>query len=87
MKKISPHAVTERAVANVLASLRLEELTPSPAVVKGMMECAAGKTTTDRLLAEVIHHHLSIGEPGSVSGEQRTGGVAGNLKESGEVAE
>ena len=87
MKKISPHAVTERAVANVLASLRLEGLTPSPAVVEGMMECAAGRTTTDCLLAEVLHHHGAIGEPEHVSGERRTGGVASDLTESGEVAE
>lgn len=60
MKKISKLAKRQKAVANILASLRIEQLTPSPSVVKGLRTCLAGKTTTDKLLADVMSHHVAI---------------------------
>lgn len=60
MKKISKLVVRQKAVSNVLASLRIEQLTPSPSVVKGLRTCLNGKTSTDKLLAEVISHHVAL---------------------------
>lgn len=60
MKKISKLATRQKAVANVLASLRIEQLTPSPRVVNGLRSYLAGKTTTDILLADVINHHVAV---------------------------
>lgn len=60
MKKISKLAIRQKAVANVLASLRIEQLTPSPRVVNGLRSYLAGKTTTDKLLADVINHHVAV---------------------------
>jgi len=60
MKKISKLATRQKAVANVLASLRIEQLTPSPSVVKGLRTYLAGNTTTDKLLADVMSHHVAV---------------------------
>jgi hypothetical protein len=60
MKKISKLAARQKAVANVLASLRIEQLTPSPSVVSGLRTCLAGKTTTDQLLADVMSRHVAL---------------------------
>lgn len=60
MKKISKLAVRQKAIANVLASLRIEQLTPSPSVIKGLHTCLAGRTSTDKLIAEVISHHVPV---------------------------
>ena len=60
MKKISKQSVREKSVSNVLASLNIEQLTPSATVIKGMQACIAGTTTTDRLLADVISRHVAI---------------------------
>lgn len=60
MKKISKLATRQKAVANVLASLRIEQLTPSPSVVTGLRHYIAGKTTADKLLAEVMSHHVAV---------------------------
>ncbi len=59
MKKISKQAIRQKTVANVLATLRIEQLTPSPSVVDGLRTCLAGKTTSDKLLADVISHYFS----------------------------
>jgi len=60
MKKISRQAVRKKAIANVLATLRIEQLTPSQSVVEGLRSCLAGKTTSDKLLAEVLSHHVAV---------------------------
>jgi hypothetical protein len=39
MKKISTLAARQKAITNVLASLRIEQLAPSPSVVKGLWTC------------------------------------------------
>lgn len=60
MKKISKLATRQKAVANVLATLRIEQLTPSPSVVTGLRRYIAGKTTAEKLLAEVMSHHVAV---------------------------
>lgn len=60
MKKISKSAKRHKAVANVLASLRIEQLTPSPKVVNGLGACLSGATTTDKLLADVMSRHVTL---------------------------
>jgi hypothetical protein len=60
MKKISRQAAHDKVVENILASLRMEQLTPSAAVVNGMKACVAGKETTDNLLAAVIRQHVTL---------------------------
>lgn len=60
MKKISKSATRQQAVTNVLASLRIEQLTPSPSVVNGLRAYIAGKATTDELLADVMSHHVAV---------------------------
>lgn len=60
MKKISKLASRQKAVTNIIASLRIEQLTPSPGVIQGLRTCLAGKTTTDELLAEVMSHHVAV---------------------------
>ena len=59
MKKISKLATRQKALSNVLASLRIEQLTPSANVIKGLQAYTGGKTTTDKLLAEVMSHHVA----------------------------
>ena len=60
MKKISKQEARSKAVENVLASLRIEQLTPSDFVVKGLNACIDGKKTTADLLQEVIRHHVAL---------------------------
>lgn len=60
MKKISRQEARSKTVENVLASLRMEQLTPSDFVVKGLNACAAGKKTTADLLQEVVRHHVTL---------------------------
>jgi len=60
MNKISKLAARQKAVANVLASLRIEQLTPSPSVVDGLRTCLAGKASTDQLLADVMSHYVAL---------------------------
>jgi len=60
MKKISKQATKQKTVANILASLRIEQLAPSPIVEKGLRACVAGTTTTDKLLADVISRHVPL---------------------------
>lgn len=60
MKKISKSAVRQKAVSNVLASLRIEQLAPSPSVVSGLDTYLTGKTTTDKLLADVMSQHVAL---------------------------
>lgn len=60
MKKISKQMVRTKSVANVLASLRIERLTPSRFVVKGMQDCLDGQTSTSALLLEVMQRHVAV---------------------------
>jgi hypothetical protein len=60
MKKISKQMARSKAVDNVLASLRIEQLTPSDFVVKGLNACMTGQKTTAELLQEVIRHHAAL---------------------------
>ena len=60
MRKISKLAARQKAVTNVLASLRIEQLTPSPGVVKGLQSYLAGETSADKLLASVMNQHVAV---------------------------
>ncbi len=60
MKKISKQATRQKAVGNVLATLRIEQLKPSPSVVQGLRTYLAGNTTADQLLADVMSHHVAV---------------------------
>lgn len=60
MKKISKQEARSKTVENVLASLRIEKLTPSDFVVKGLNACMVGKKTTAELLQEVKRHHAAL---------------------------
>jgi hypothetical protein len=60
MKKISREMAHEKALSNVLASLRIERLTPTPAVITGMQSCLAGHHTTTALLQEVVDSHVKV---------------------------
>ena len=60
MKKISKQMARSKAVSNVLASLRIEQLIPSDFVVKGMNACMSWKKTTTNLLQEVMRHHVTL---------------------------
>ena len=48
-----------KAVANVLASLRLDDLKPRCSVIAGMNACMNGKETTANLLQEVLRTHAN----------------------------
>lgn len=52
MKKISKLAVRNKAVETVLASLRIEQLSP-----KELKACMSGQNTTAKVLQEVMRHH------------------------------
>ena len=60
MKRISKQAARSKAVGNVLASLRIEQLTPGDYVVKGMNACVSGKKTTSKVLQEVMRRHVTL---------------------------
>jgi hypothetical protein len=60
MKKISQQTVRSKAIGNVLASLRIEQLTPGDYVVKGMNACLAGQQTTASVLQEVMRRHVTL---------------------------
>jgi hypothetical protein len=60
VKKISKQAARERVVGSLLASLRIEKLTPSDTVVQGMRACMAGEETTRNLLAGIAQQHVAL---------------------------
>lgn len=60
MKKISKQTVRSKAVGNVLASLRIEHLTPGEYVVRGMNDCVKGQETTANVLQEVLRRHVTL---------------------------
>lgn len=60
MKKISREMAHQKALGNVLASLRIESLVPSLAVISGMQSCLAGHNTTAHVLQEVVDRHVKV---------------------------
>jgi hypothetical protein len=60
VKKISREAAREKAIDSIIASLRIEQLTPSATVVQGLRACVAGTETTSHVLAGVIHQHVTV---------------------------
>lgn len=60
MRKISKQAAREKAVGNVLASLKIESLVPSPEVVSGLHACIERKDSTDNVLAKVLRRHVTL---------------------------
>ena len=60
MKKITKQAAHSKVVENIVASLRIEQLTPSDFVVFGMRDCISGKNTTVHLLEEVKRRHVTL---------------------------
>lgn len=60
MKKISRQTVQTKAVGNVLASLRIEHLSPSSEVVSGLQACVEGKDTTSHVLEGVMRRHVTL---------------------------
>ncbi len=60
MKKITRQAFRSKVVENIVASLRIEQLTPSDYVVIGMNDCMSGKNTTVQLLEEVKRCHFTL---------------------------
>ena len=72
MKKISKQAVRSKAVENVLASLRIEQLTPGDYVVRGLNACLNGQMTTPRYFKRSCATMLpmsSVTDIASVPGE------------------
>jgi hypothetical protein len=60
MNKMSHAAARNKAVANVIATLRIEQLSPSAQVVEGLHGCVAGETTTGKLIKEVLDRHVKV---------------------------
>jgi hypothetical protein len=60
MKKISKQAARSKVVGNVLASLRIEHLTPGDYVIKGLNACLNGQKTSADVLLEVMRHHVPL---------------------------
>lgn len=60
MKTVSKQQVRQKAVANVLAHLRIERLQPSPEVVRGLNACVAGQDTTAHLHQQVMDRHAPL---------------------------
>lgn len=60
MKKISKKAARSKAVSNVLASLRIENLVPGEYVIRSMNACIKGQETTGDALKKVISHHVAL---------------------------
>ena len=60
MKTISKTAMRQKTVSNVLASLRMEHLQPSPAVVQAMVACVAGQVSTAHVRQQVMQQHVTL---------------------------
>ncbi|MFO0108114.1 MAG: antitoxin VbhA family protein [Burkholderiales bacterium] len=60
MKTISKQQMRKKTVNNVLASLRIEKLQPSPEVVRGLNACMAGQETTAHVRQQVMSRHVTI---------------------------
>lgn len=60
MKIVKRGYVQSKKVAGVLASLRVEDLTPSAEVVSGLSAVINGHTTTDELLKQVRLKYVTL---------------------------
>lgn len=60
MKKISKMNARQKTVSNILATLRIEQLTPSPGVVEGLGHCLTGQTTTEQLRNRIFSRHVTL---------------------------
>ncbi len=60
MKTISKKGMRQKAVSNVLASLRIEQLRPSDGVVQGMNACVSGQDTTANVRQQVMRQHVTL---------------------------
>lgn len=60
MRTISKQEARRKAVANVLAHLRMEHLQPSPEVIQGLNACMAGQETTEQVHQRVIKRHVTL---------------------------
>ena len=60
MKTISKQAVRGKAVGTVLASLRMEKLTPGNDVVQGMHAVVNGTETSANVRKKVMRHHVTV---------------------------
>jgi hypothetical protein len=60
MKTISKQAIRSKAVGTVLASLRIERLKPSDAVVQAMQACMSGRETTVNVIQQVKQRHDAL---------------------------
>lgn len=60
MKTIAKQEVRSKRVGNVLASLRIEQLKPSDAVVRGLNACMAGQETIANLHQQVLKRHVTL---------------------------
>jgi hypothetical protein len=59
-KPVSDQTAREKDVANTLASLRIENLSPSDSLKLGLQEYIEGKKTTEDLLSEVKAKYVAL---------------------------
>jgi hypothetical protein len=59
-KPVSDQTAREKDVANTLASLRIENLSPSDSLKLGLQEYIGGKKTTEDLLSEVKAKYVAL---------------------------
>jgi hypothetical protein len=59
-KLTSDQTAREKDVANTLASLRIENLSPSDSLKMGLQEYIEGKKTTEDLLTEVKAKYVAL---------------------------
>lgn len=59
-KPASDQTTREKDVANTLASLRIENLSPSDSLKLGLQEYIEGKKTTEDLLSEVKAKYVAL---------------------------
>jgi hypothetical protein len=59
-KPASDQTAREKDVANTLASLRIENLSPSDSLKLGLQEYIEGKKTTEDLLSEVKAKYVAL---------------------------
>ena len=59
-KPYSNQTTREKDVANTLASLRIENLSPSDSLTLGLQDYIEGKKTTEALLTEVKAKYVAL---------------------------
>lgn len=59
-KPLSDQSSREKDVANTLASLRIENLSPSDGLKLGLQDYIEGKKTTEDLLTEVKEKYVAV---------------------------